>query len=276
MQMNSAVLPNWLITDLRNLQPSVAGHAPVAQEFVAALRAAGITTAVDANESARAMIRVNEVPVTPLGILDMEALHREVDLASDYVAAFPADGFDARKAASTVREKAHLIATIVGERPCLVYAHHAAITRSSANIDTVALLSRIAAAELQVRRTEMRHEQALDAAASAWAELRTTSEETVRLRGDLERLTTELQQQEQSARKLAEAVALAERLLHERGADYVSVVAALGLFRKRRAGQRRSSAGAGPRSAERAADIASLLRQARADWAGGLDPAGDD
>lgn len=287
--MNSAVLPSWLVADLRRSQPSVAGSAPVAQVFAATLRAAGITTAIDANESAHAMIRVNEVPVSPLGVLDMEALHREVDLASDYVAAFPADGFDARKASSNVQKQAHLVAAIAGPRPCLVYARPAVIARNSANLDTTALLSRVAAAELQGRRSEMRHDQAVAAAASAWSELRDCSESVLRLNQDLQRLAAEvqrltadmqrttdnMQRQAQDARKLADAVALAERLLRGRGEDHVAVIPVLGLFRKRRADERSSPAGGDP-PCESLADIASLLRQARADWAAGAEPPSED
>jgi hypothetical protein len=235
------------------------------------------------------MIRVNEVPVSPLGILDMEALHREVDLASDYVAAFPADGFDARKASSNVQKQAHLVAAIAGPRPCLVYARPAVIARNSANLDTTALLSRVAAAELQGRRAEMRHDQAVAAAASAWSELRDCSELVLRLNQDLQRLaaevqrqtadvqckTDDMQRQVQNARKLADAVALAERLLHERREDYVAVIPVLGLFRKRCADER-SSPGGGDSRRESLADIASLLRQARADWTASLEPPGED
>jgi hypothetical protein len=264
--MNSVGLPSWLIADLRRLQPSVAGSAPVAQVFVAVLHAAGVTTTVDAEESARAMIRVNEVPVTPLGALDMQALHREVDLASDYVAAFPADGFDARKASCTVREQAHLVAALTGDRACLIYARNAALARSSANLDTITLLSRVAAAELQMGRAEMRHEQALSAAAGAWSGLRESSEQALRLKLDLERLTADLRRQQQNAHKLVDAMALAERLLCERGEDYVSVVAALGLFRKRRTDEHRATTGGGSHRLESLADIAALLHRARADW----------
>jgi hypothetical protein len=245
----------------------------VVQAFVATLRTAGIAPAVDANESARATIRVNEVPVTPLGALDMTALLSEADLASDYVAAFPADGFDSRQATSTVKEEAHLVAAIAGPRPCLVYARPAAIARNSASLDTTLLLSRLAAALLQGRHAEMRHEQALGAAASAWSELRATSEETLRLKSDLNRLTIDMQRREREARKLADAVALAERLLQERGDDYVSAIPAFGLFRKRRAGAGTSPADRQPRQIETLSDIGSILSQARTDWAAGLEPA---
>ena len=271
--MNSAILPSWLVADLRRSQPSVAGSTAVAQAFVATLRTAGIAPAVDANESARATIRVTEVPVTPLGALDMAALLREVDLASDYVAAFPANGFDARQASSTVQQGAYLVAAIVEPRPCLVYARPAAIARNSASLDTTGLLSRLAAAQLRGRRAELRHEQALDAAASAWSELRASSEETLRLKRDLNRLTIDMQRRDQEARKLADAVALAERLLHERGDDYVSVIPAVGLFRKRRAGEASSPADRQQRHIETLADIASMLSQARTDWSASLEPA---
>lgn len=257
------------------------------QAFVATLRAAGVTTAIDANESAHAMIRVNEVPVTSLGMLDMEALHREVDLASDYVAAFPAAGFDAGKASPSVQRQAHLVAAIAGPRPCLVYARPAALARSSANLDTATLLSRLAAATLQERRAEMRHDQAVAAAASAWSELRDCSESVLRLNqdvlrlttdlqrltADLQRRTTEMRKQDENVRRLADAVALAERSLRERGEDYVSVVSALGLFRKRRAGERPPPTDAESRGPEALADIASLLRQAHDDWATSLEQA---
>jgi len=243
------------------------------QAFVATLRTVGVVPAVDADESARVTIRVNEVPVTPLGTLDMPTLLREVDLASDYVAAFPADGFDARQVSSTVQKEAHLVAAIAGPRPYLVYARPAAIARSSASLDTTHLLSRLAAAQLQGRRAEMRHEQALDAAASAWSELRASSEETLRLKRDFHRLTIDLQRKEREARKLADAVALAERLLHERGDDYVSVIPAVGLFRKRRAGAGSPSAARESRHTETLSGIASMLGQARADWAASLAPA---
>lgn len=270
--MNSTGLPSWLASDLRSLQPSVAGSAAMAQVFVAALRAAGIAITIDADESARAMIRVNEVPVTALGALDLEALQREVDLASDYVAAFPANGFDASKASSTVRNQAYLVAALAGDRPCLVYARDVALARSSANLDAITLLSRVAAAELKMRRAEMRHEEALSAAASAWSGLRESSEQALRLRQDLERLTTDMQRQEQDAHKLADAMALAERLLCERGEDYVRVVPALGLFRKRRAEKRRSPSERKPHRLDSLADIAALLRRARADWAAAPNP----
>jgi len=258
----------------------------MAQVFVAVLRAAGVATRVDADETARAVLRVNDVPVTALGALDLEALHREVDLASDYIAAFPADGFDATKAPSTVREQAHLVAALTGDRPCLVYARNAALARSSANLDTITLLSRVAIAELQMGRAEMRHEQALSAAASAWSGLRESSEQALRLRLDLERLTADMERQQQNAHKLADAMALAERLLRERGEDYVSVIPALGLFRKKRGDERQSPTGEKPHRLDSLADIATLLNRARADWmaapsqgngnSGGGSPARDD
>jgi len=261
----------------------------MAQAFVATLRAAGITSAINANESARAMIRVNEVPVTPLGVLDMDALHREVDLASDYVAAFPADGFDDRKASSTVQKQAHLVAAIAGPRPCLVYARPAVIARNSANLDATTLLARVAAAELQGRRAEMRRDQAVAAAASAWSELRDCSESVLRLNQDLQRMAAEVQRltadmqhktadmrrQEQNARKLADAVAHAERSLIERGEDYVSVIPALRLFRRRRADERPPPTDGERRNLESLAEIALLLSEARADWMDTLESAGE-
>jgi hypothetical protein len=66
-------------------------------------------------------------------------------------------------------------------------------------------------------------------------------------------------------------VALAERLLGERAADYVPVVRALGLFRKRRGTEGTSSVDGAPRGPDPLLDIASQLRQARAAWAAGLE-----
>jgi hypothetical protein len=272
VQMNSDILPDWLVADLQAIQPSVAGSTPVAQALAAVLHAAGVVPTIFRNVSARVMIRACDVPVTPLGALDPDVLDREVDLASDYVAAFPADGFDARKESSSVRQQVRLVAILAGDRPCLVYARPAALARIAANLDALALLSRVAAAELRAGHAESRHAQALVAAADAWSGLREASETTLHLRQDLDRLKSKHRRQEQNASALGDTVLLAERLLRQHGEAFVRVVPLLGLFRKRKAGERRPPSDPAARGLDSSIDIASLLKRAHADWAAALEP----
>ena len=226
-------LPSWLVEDLRALQPSLAGPSQLRQEVVTAFADAGILTHVDPDEDARAKVRVNEIPVTALGNLEEVAIHRDVELATDYVVAFPSSGFELRRATTMVGDAVSLVAVIAGDRPCLVYAWKNAAVRGAASIEPIVLLGQVAAIELRMHHAEDRQEQALSAAAAAWSALTEASQEALRLQVEMRRLANSARQAEEAARKLTDAMATARRLLVHYQGSYGFLRRALELFRKR-------------------------------------------